>query len=89
MLQDEIEVDKLLVVSLWRTRDDAARYHAGSFEKIKSAVEPYLTFPVKLRTYKVEDGFSWAPAGGGVLPDALREAKDQPIKSNVWHWPAS
>lgn len=59
VLQDEIELDKILVVSLWETREDAHRYHAAAYGKVKSILEPYLTFPPDLRMYNVDESVPW------------------------------
>ncbi len=55
VLQDEKDVDRMVVMSLWHSKDDAERYHVTSYEKVTSILQPYLTMPPALRTYKVDD----------------------------------
>ncbi len=55
VLQDEKDVDRIVVMSLWRSKDDADRYHVTSYDKVTSILQPYLTMPPALRTYKVDD----------------------------------
>jgi hypothetical protein len=42
-------------MSLWRSKDEADRYHVTSYDKVTSILQPYLTMPPALRTYKVDD----------------------------------
>jgi quinol monooxygenase YgiN len=55
VLQDDIELDRFLILTLWDTREDAERYRATGYEMTKSVLEPYLTLPPMVRTYKVDD----------------------------------
>ena len=55
VLQDEKDVDRMVVMSLWRSKDEADRYHVTSYDKVTSILQPYLTMPPALRTYKVDD----------------------------------
>ena len=89
VLQDEVDLDKLLIISFWKTREDADRYHARFFDKVKAMMEPYVTFPPAMRMYKVEDGVPWIPQEATFHPDAVSEPKASPSKFNVWRWPAS
>jgi heme-degrading monooxygenase HmoA len=73
VLQDEVEVDKVLVVSLWETKDDAHRYQAILYERVKAILDPYLTFAPALRNYKVDESAPWSQLthpqdAGGLLP---------------------
>jgi heme-degrading monooxygenase HmoA len=55
VLQDEKDVDRMVVMSLWRSKEDADRHHVSSYEKVTSILQPYLTMPPLLRTYRVDD----------------------------------
>ena len=62
VLQDEVELDKFLIVTLWKTREDAERYHRAHFDRMCSIIEPYLTFPPMLNKFKVDESIN------GLLP---------------------
>jgi heme-degrading monooxygenase HmoA len=76
VLQDETDLDQLVVVSLWESKQDADRYQAASYEKVKAVLQPYLTFPPVLRTYKVDDTAPWnlltAQSGASLLSKPKR-----------------
>ena len=55
VLQDDIELDRFLVLSLWQTREEVVRYCAAGLNPTKLILEPYLTFPTGVGTYRVED----------------------------------
>ncbi len=55
VLQDDVDVDRFVVLSMWQTREDIARYHSTGCKSTKLILQPYLTFATTLHTYRVED----------------------------------
>ncbi|MGC2112192.1 MAG: hypothetical protein WA655_21920 [Candidatus Korobacteraceae bacterium] len=55
VLQDDIELDRFLILTLWETREEAELYRVTGYNTTKSILEPYLTLPPMVRTYKVDD----------------------------------
>jgi len=83
MLQDDIELDTILVFSLWKTREDAERYQRSDFAKIQSVLEPYLTFPPAVHTYKVNTGNPMGLPASMFQPETMTHEGAQ-FKSGFW-----
>ena len=56
--ENEIELNKALVVRLWYTQADAERYEKQTFPKIKQILEPFLVTAPVMKVYKVEETIS-------------------------------
>jgi heme-degrading monooxygenase HmoA len=57
-LENEVELNKALVVTLWHTKMDAERYERETFLKIKQILEPFLVAPPVVKFYNVEETIS-------------------------------
>ncbi|HEY1272709.1 MAG TPA: hypothetical protein VGF08_12015 [Terriglobales bacterium] len=57
-LENEIELTKVLVITLWHTKLDAERYARDMFPKIKEMFEPFLMVPPGVKVYTVEETIS-------------------------------
>lgn len=57
-LENEIELTKSLVITLWHTKLDAERYEKETFPRIKQIVEPFLTVPPVVKLFNVEETIS-------------------------------
>lgn len=57
-LENEIELTKSLVITLWQTKLDAERYEKETFPKVKQIVEPFLTVPAVVKLFNVEETIS-------------------------------
>lgn len=89
VMQDEIEVDKILILSLWKSREDLERYHVASYAKVKEVLAPYLTYPPIVHMYKIDEGGPWSMLARDAEPDALPSPKQPQDKFIPWHWQAS
>lgn len=57
-LENEIELTKALVITLWQTKLDAERYEKETFPKVKQILEPFLAVPPFVRLFNVEETIS-------------------------------
>lgn len=57
-LENEVERDKVFVVTLWYTKMDAVRYESETFPKIKQVLEPFLVVVPVMKFYNVEETIS-------------------------------
>jgi len=84
MLQDDVEVDKILLFCLWQTREDAERHHLADYAKVKAILEPYLTFPPAVHTYKVDTATPWWLPPPELKAEAL--APRDPVQGRFVSW---
>ncbi len=89
VLQDEIELDKILILSLWESRADLIRYHAATHSKVKAMLEPYLTYPPVVHMYKVDENGPWSSLARTARPDGVAQPEQPVSKFIPWHWQAS
>ncbi len=89
VLQDEIEVDKILILSLWESREDLDRYHVATYSKVKALLEPYLTYPPAVHMYKVDDNGPWSTLARIARPDGVARPEQPDSRFIPWHWQAS
>jgi quinol monooxygenase YgiN len=61
ILQDETELDRVTVVSLWKTREAAQLFHNTYYAKVRATLEPFLTFAPALRSCTVDETISYLP----------------------------
>jgi len=54
-LDNEIELTKSLIITLWQTKLDAERYEKETFPKVKQILEPFLTVPPVVKIFNVEE----------------------------------
>jgi len=73
VFQDDIELDKFVVVSLWQTREHAEQYRAVGYQSTTAILKPYLTFPPAVHIYRLD---STVPRTLGTL-QAEEKAPDQ------------
>src|SRR6266705_2333697 len=45
--------DRVIAVSIWETKDDAARYVKSNFEKVKKLLDEFLVEPLQVRTARL------------------------------------
>jgi hypothetical protein len=57
-LENEVELNKAFIVTLWYTKMDAERYEREIFPKIKQVLEPFLVVPPVVKFYAVEETIS-------------------------------
>ena len=57
-LENEVEMNKCVVLSFWHTKVDAERYEKDTFPKIKQLLEPFLVVPPIVKTFNVEETVS-------------------------------
>ena len=57
-LENEVELNKAFIVTLWHTKMDAERYEREIFPKIKQIMEPFLVVPPVVKFYGVEETIS-------------------------------
>ena len=57
-LENEIELTKSLIITLWQTKLDAERYEKETFPKVKQILEPFLTVPPVVKIFNVEETIS-------------------------------
>jgi heme-degrading monooxygenase HmoA len=57
-LENEVEMNKCIVLSFWHTRVDAERYERDTFPKIKQLLEPFVVAPPIVKTFNVEETVS-------------------------------
>ena len=53
-LEPETETEKMIIVTLWAEKRDAARYERELYPKVEGIVKPYLSTPVTFKHYNVE-----------------------------------
>jgi quinol monooxygenase YgiN len=53
-LSSEQEPERMLAISLWKSRADAERYHKDHFSRIVDAIRPYLKDDPTVDFYNVE-----------------------------------
>jgi quinol monooxygenase YgiN len=52
--EPEIEMGKMIYISLWTEKRDAERYEREAYPEVEGVVKPYLTTPVTCEHYNVE-----------------------------------
>lgn len=57
-LENEVELNKAFIVTLWYTKMDAERYDREVFPKIKQILEPFLMVAPVVKFYGVEETIS-------------------------------
>jgi hypothetical protein len=57
-LTNEIKVEKALVISLWKTREDALKYEKEVLPKVTELLKPYLMTPFVVTPCIVETTIS-------------------------------
>jgi hypothetical protein len=57
-LENEVELNKAFVMTLWYTKMDAERYHRETFPKIQQMLEPFLVAAPVVKLYNVEETIS-------------------------------
>jgi len=57
-LTDEVKVEKMLLISLWETKEHAQRYEKEAFQKISALLKPYLLTPIVVIPCVVETTIS-------------------------------
>ena len=55
VFENEIELTKVLVTTFWQTKLDQERYEREAFPMIQHIIEPFLTRPVSVKLYRVEE----------------------------------
>src|SRR5581483_3455419 len=53
VLTSETEPDQVISVSLWKTREDAERYHREQYSRISDMLSHLLNQPPQVRTFNV------------------------------------
>jgi hypothetical protein len=57
-LENEVELNKAFIVTLWYTKMDAERYEREVFPKIKQILDPFMAVPPVVKFYGVEETIS-------------------------------
>ena len=57
-LENEIKPERFCILSLWHNKADAERYERESFPKVNEIIKPFLTMPVVVTAFKVENTIS-------------------------------
>jgi hypothetical protein len=57
-LENEVELNKAFIVTLWYTKMDAERYEREILPKIKQVVEPFPVVPPVMKFYALEEAIS-------------------------------
>jgi hypothetical protein len=57
-VRNEIKVEKALVITLWKTRDDAMKYEKEVFPTLTKILKPYLMTPFVVTPCMVETTIS-------------------------------
>ncbi len=55
VMQNDTEIDKFQILSIWRTREDIERYDASYFRLMQNMMMPYLTYPPVTTVYRLEE----------------------------------
>jgi heme-degrading monooxygenase HmoA len=55
LFENDVDLTKMLVTTLWQTKLDQERYDREAFPKIKRIIEPFLTEPAVAKVYRVEE----------------------------------
>ena len=54
-LISETDPERLVAISLWKSKEDAERYQRETFPKVADTLKPLLKSSPKVETYNVED----------------------------------
>src|SRR5437868_15291242 len=63
-LIDEYEPERLVAISLWKTKEDAQRYDREHFSQVAGLLQPFLTDTPKTSTYSVDSSTTHNIAAG-------------------------
>ena len=66
VLVSNVEPDRLLALSFWKTREDAERYHREQYPKISEMLQPVLKTEPNIRTFDVHTSTGHKIAAGKV-----------------------
>jgi hypothetical protein len=55
VFENEVELTKVLITTMWQTKLDEERYERDAFPMIKHIIEPFLLAPPIVKTYRVEE----------------------------------
>jgi hypothetical protein len=55
VFENEVELTKLLVTTMWQTKLDEERYERDAFPMIRHIIEPFLMAPPIVKMYRVEE----------------------------------
>jgi heme-degrading monooxygenase HmoA len=64
VLVSNVEPDRLLALSFWKTREDAERYHREQYPKISEMLQPVLKTEPNIRTFDVHTSTGHKIAAG-------------------------
>jgi heme-degrading monooxygenase HmoA len=64
LLVSNMEPDRLLALSFWKTREDAERYHREQYKRIKELVGDLLQTEPMIRTFDVHASSGLKTVGG-------------------------
>ena len=64
VLVSNVEPDRLLALSFWKTREDAERYHREQYPKINEMLQPVLKTEPNFRTFDVHTSTGHKIAAG-------------------------
>jgi len=63
-LSDENDPDRLLAISLWKTKDDADRYRRDHFQRVLDIMGPALQGTPRVQTFNVDSSTAHQIASG-------------------------
>lgn len=55
VFENEVELTKVLITTMWQTKLDEERYERDAFPMIKYIIEPFLMAPPVVKIYRVEE----------------------------------
>ncbi len=55
VFENDVELTKVLITTLWQTKLDQERYERDAFPMIKHIIEPFQTAPPVVKLYRVEE----------------------------------
>jgi quinol monooxygenase YgiN len=55
VLQNDNELDKIQILSIWRSREDMDSYHQRHYSRVKALLQPYVTFSPFVTFYRVDE----------------------------------
>jgi heme-degrading monooxygenase HmoA len=64
VLVSNVEPERLLALSFWKTREDAERYHREQYPKISEMLQPVLKTEPNIRTFDVHTSTGHKIAAG-------------------------